>query len=124
MADYHGQYLDRMCRLCGKSTNISSNSKKRPPMLCKYFKERILEHYSIDISIDDDKIHTQKIFQSCVNTMLNSEKKGANRPHVPQEFFKYVEHCTEDCIVCKVNIEASRPGRKKESKKGKTNGTG
>ena len=102
--EHHLHMLKFFCHLCGSS--VPANKQKDPKKLrnigwknktVKDVKDALLEHYHIDVDVDNKQVYPPKICSGC-KEHISSLSKSVNVSLT--KVFMFQEHIEVDCHVC------------------------
>ena len=103
---YHVDCLRRLCRVCG---SLLYSSKKAVFYNSVSKKVELMKVYKIDLSADNDDIHSKNICNTCNRrTTHHLVEQSYNSSLVP---FTWSEHSVEDCEICEHHKFLTRGGK-------------
>ena len=106
-SDFHGENLQRLCRICGNFTiGYKREVSRCLPLLQLAFKTECFDN-------EQDCIHPKYVCTKCYTMLLNVQKKSIV---LSQHLTKWIPHCTKDCSVCSTIKQKSIGGRPKKKK--------
>ena len=110
MTDQHTAALTKLCRFCGLF--LTKDHFNFPS--CEETNEKILECFYIDVGIDIEIIHPQKMCQKCYSTLKNISQRNTTTPHY---IIQWTKHSNTNCFACSQVEKLKKGGRPKKRKR-------
>ena len=105
----HITALERLCRVCGKSTITKSMKTKH---LCSEYDESLISVFGIDITHDSHTAHPQQFCHACKLVLHKAQSEGYK--HRTVVFEEWSEHSDTSCSVCQHFESIQKGGRPKK----------
>jgi hypothetical protein len=108
-ASSHGEYLDNLCRTCGKRQSKFKAAVNKVKEVSVYA-EKIKEVFDTDVNFDNPNVHPKRICNSCYAKLFRGNTK--------QHTVTWHPHTDENCKVCNLYLQQSKGGRPSNPVKG------
>lgn len=106
----HITALERLCRVCGKSTITKSLKTKH---LCSEYGESLRSVFGVDITEDSPTAHPQVFCHACKIVLRKAQSEGYK--HRTVVFEGWSEHDDDSCSVCQHFESVQKGGRPKRA---------